>query len=456
MSMNSAFLRKTRINLTLLIINATFFIRVQRSDPNDFGEGDDISIAEIEYSIDIARKMSSEGFCPSGNLASLDLPIKATADEAILAKLATTQAGYYVDPFLESCLPRSTGFTNSEGVGSINSSSSSNNNSSSKDCTPRRRAIQPIIKRGTHARVCVMDRAIAAFLKITHESCQIVVLGAGKDTSYFRFCSGSIMGLEDTDFATRRNFQWYEVDHTSVIQEKAALIRQSKLLSTFCPDLKETTYGYQAKTESGSTHSYSLHLVGHDLRESPTQLLKKLSLLPALPTLFLMECVSMYVPVTASQLLLQELSQCAGQVFIACYEPILGKGTRPDPFGRMMERNLINAGVASPESCLLQTRTLPDQLQKLVDCGFVEAVGCDMWSAYETVVTEAQRKRANQSEFLDEYEEWILIMQHYCFMVGITNPSSSSFTEAKDGNHTTNESSLLGFVSNKCTKLKRL
>jgi O-methyltransferase involved in polyketide biosynthesis len=391
----------------------------------------------------------SEGHCPNDSLASLDRPIKATADDAVRAKLATAQAGYFVDPFLDHFLPQSTGIIVSGGVGNIDSSSSG------VGSTPRRSTIQPIIKRGTHARVCVMDRAISAFLKATQGDCQIVVLGAGKDTSYFRFCNGSIMGLEGTDCATGRNVAWYEVDHASVIQEKAALIRQSKQLSVFCPDLKDTADGYQSNTESISTHCHSLHLVGHDLRESPTQLMEKLSLERSLPTLFLMECVSMYIPVVASKLLLQELSQCTDKVFIACYEPILGKRTAPDPFGQMMERNLINAGVASQESCLLQTRTLSDQLQKLVECGFVEAVGTDMWSAYETVLTETQRKRANQSEFLDEYEEWILIMQHYCFTVAISNPSYSSFTGVNDGNNPTNGSSLLGFVSHKCKELRR-
>merc|ERR1711935_1035514 len=91
-----------------------------------------------------------------------------------------------------------------------------------------------------------------------------------------------------------------------------------------------------------------------------------------------------------------------------------------------MERNLVKMGVTSPESCILQTRTLKHQLEKLVGCnGFVRAVGCDMWSAYETIVTETQRKRASQSEFMDEYEEWILIMRHYCFVVAQGGRSSS-------------------------------
>lgn len=388
---------------------------------------------------------------PSGALASLDRPIKATADDAVLAKLATTQAGYYKDPFLDNFLPRSTG-----GI------SSSSATASMPTPTTRRRIIQPIIKRGTHARVCVMDRALSAFLKTNQDGtkdCQIVVLGAGKDTSYFRYRNCNIMGLGDVTLP--KNVEWYEVDHASVIQEKAALIRQSQQLSYFCPCLEETPHGYTfiaagsgASSIPPSNVSASLHLIGHDLRDSPNQLLEKLRLDPSLPTLFLTECVSMYVPVEAIKLLLQALATCAENVCMACYEPIVGRKEARDPFGHMMEQNLIKSGVAIPDSCLLQTRTLSDQLQKRVDCGFARSVGCDMWSAYETILTAEQRKTANQSEFLDEYEEWILIMQHYCFVVS-TNDPESPFAAVQKAGDKNSPPSLVGFVSNKCTELNK-
>ncbi len=425
-----------------------------------------------------------------------DRSVKATGDDAMLAKLATTKAGYYVDPFLDafSQSPSADDSNNSSTKSSAGASSRTNATSG------RRRIVQPLIKRGTHARVCVMDRAISTFLKMDEElPCQVVILGAGKDTSYFRYRNGNLMGMrkqEDqtqiggqpprrlprhrqTESATtnQREVHWYEVDHVSVVTEKASLIRKSNLLKSFCPLLVKTETGYESGGSSGgfgslsgglgslssssSSPSPTYRLIGHDLRDSPTILLEKLNLNPTLPTLFIMECVSMYIPITESKTLLQALSVSSDTVYIACYEPILGLG---DPFGRVMERNLVKMGVASPDCCLLKTRTLKDQLEKLVESGgFRRAVGCNMWNAYETIVTAAQRNRANQSEFMDEFEELILIMQHYCFVVAQGGRGSTSseappplsplttITSAGDED----QSSLIGWVSGKCSQLEQ-
>ena len=426
----------------------------------------------------------------------LDRSVKATGDDAMLAKLATTKAGYYVDPFLDA-------FSRSSSADDSKNSSSSETASRGQTANGRRRVVQPLIKRGTHARVCVMDRAISTFLKMDEElPCQVVILGAGKDTSYFRYRNGNLMGMNQEEEQTQnkgsnagrqpprrvprhrqadsttnqREVHWYEVDHVSVVTEKATLIRKSNLLKSFCPLLVKTETGYESGASSGGLGSLSgglgslsssskpsptYRLIGHDLRESPTILLEKINLNPTLPTLFIMECVSMYIPITESKSLLQALSLSSDTVYIACYEPIIGMG---DPFGRVMERNLVKKGIASPDCCLLQTRTLKDQLQKLVDAeGFRRSVGCNMWNAYETIVTAAQRQRANQSEFMDEYEEWILIMQHYCLVVaqggrssssGDAPPLSSPWTMIRDPGADDKKQLSLGWVSGKCSQLE--
>jgi O-methyltransferase involved in polyketide biosynthesis len=342
-----------------------------------------------------------------------DRPIVATAEDAILAKQACVLAGYYQDPFLDPFCRHSIGVTASS-------------------ATVRRRQFQPIIKRGTHARVCCMDRAIAAFLNLTsqHAKLQIVVLGAGKDTTYFRYRAGLL-----TDKKTDLNIEWYEVDHPSVINDKAKTIEGSPTLLLTAMHL--TNHGYRME-DSSSTY----HLIGHDLRESPQQLLEKLALDQSAPTLVLLECVLMYIPDDSSQLLLQSLSTCVDDILLCAYEPILGN----DPFGTMMEQNLLKAGVATSSSCLVRTRTLASQLQKVIAGGFSVAVACDMWSAYETIITNDQRRRANQCEFLDEVEEWILIMRHYCFV------AAHGGTRAASGNQfcRVGPESPLGFVTGKC------
>lgn len=344
-----------------------------------------------------------------------DFRIIATAEDAILAKHATAKAGFYRDPFVDA-------FAHAANLRQQN----------------KHRHFQPIIKRGTHARVCCMDRAITAFLK-THAaagatSCEIVVLGAGKDTSYFRFFTKSLMGMEECikdRKVTLPRVHWYEVDHPSVIQEKAKTIEGSPMLSQCCPNFKPTAHGF-------SSRSSQYHLVAADLRDSPEELLQRLSLDPQRPTLFLLECVFMYMPNESTQFLLAHLAK-KESAWIAIYEPILGS----DAFGNMMEQNLVQAQVASDDCCLLQTRTLEAQLEKLVQAGFeARAVGCDMWSAYDSIVTPQQRQLANRAEFLDEVEEWMLIMRHYCFVVA-TNVKDDTLTDV-------GPDSKLGFVQGRC------
>ena len=103
---------------------------------------------------------------------------------------------------------------------------------------------------------------------------------------------------------------------------------------------------------------------------------------------------------------------CGKHASVVIYDPI----AQYDAFGQVMERHLVSAGMAA--TSLLQTRTLQQQLDKLTNCGFDIAVGSDMWSAYETVLTDEQRVKANKCEVLDELEEWKMLMQHYCLVVG--------------------------------------
>jgi hypothetical protein len=157
----------------------------------------------------------------------------------------------------------------------------------------------------------------------------------------------------------------------------------------------------------------------------------------------------MYVPITANKNLLQSLSTCVDNAAIFCYEPILGNSVN-DPFGQMMEQNLMQAGIADEQSCLLQTRTLKDHLDKFIAAGFHRAIGCDLWQAYETIITPEQRLRASQSEFLDEFEEFVLIMQHYCFVAASTrHPRACTLTEVQ-GKASHVASSRIGFASGKC------
>ena len=132
-----------------------------------------------------------------------DSSIISTADDAIGAKYATVQTGYYQDPFLATLLPMKY----------------------------QLRPSQPLIRRGTHARVMCMDRVIKAFIA-TRDNPHIVVLGSGKDTTFFRYTAGYLQdpATEPSDGTNIKRVSWYEVDHPQMIQSKASKIQQHEAI----------------------------------------------------------------------------------------------------------------------------------------------------------------------------------------------------------------------------------
>jgi len=343
-----------------------------------------------------------------------DRAIILTADDAISAKQATVDAGYYSDPFLSAFASSAVGFSGS-----------------SQNPIIRKKYHQPLIKRGTHARVSCIDRGIRAFLELKHtETPQVVILGAGLDTTFFRCFSGMLSNM------TLNGIRWYEVDHPTVIKSKATTILH--LTQTSMPHTRieqASSLGYLVSMEGSN---FTCFMVGHDLRQ--------VGILDGLhafeknaPTLFVLECVAMYLPAARSKSLFETIGQQCSKSCVLLYDPILGDS----PFGRVMEDHLSRAEVLTPQSSMVQTRTISIHLKKLIGCGFRVAVGCDMWDAYQSVVSSEQRQQANKCEILDEIEEWMMIMRQYCLVVACNNDSLAHYCQV-------GKSSLLGFSDGLC------
>ena len=243
-----------------------------------------------------------------------------------------------------------------------------------------------------------------------------------------------------------RSVQWYEVDHTSMIHQKAKIIQQQER-------------ALQAQVKSHSSCGFVVtsdkaknsvcHLVDHDLRKAPSGLIDKLTqhaLNGAHAILFVVECMQLYLEECSSRTLWKSLALQYPRACLILFDPIVGKNSS---FGSVMEQNLLRARVITPSSSMVQTRTLSQQVEKLVDiCGWHQAIGCDMWWAYNTMLTPEQRQHAQNCEFLDELEEWILIMQHYCFIVACATETGLDICHAGP---------LLGLEASRCEiKTKKL
>jgi O-methyltransferase involved in polyketide biosynthesis len=343
---------------------------------------------------------------------------------------------------------------------------------------------QPVIRRGTHARVCVIDYAITNFLSLVScgsnsghrtnnstEYVQIVILGSGRDTTYLRSQTKllhhnqrSFISRSSSSKSSRRMgkvVKWYEVDHAAVIQNKYNLLCSCPLFDFTSEQVlginnsnnsKDVSFKITPKRivlENGSGHQETqrgggeggrdqkcnesitsmpvescpppldpYYLISYNLLHSFQSLLQDMEQYynfdRNVPTLFIMECLQMYLPEKNSREILQTMIGTCRYPFLAIFDPII----QNDPFGKVMAQNLAKARITDSSMSLLQTRTLKEQVDKLSQCGFTNVTGCDFYGAYEMVLTSEDRKRANRMEILDEIEEWILIMRHYCFLVG--------------------------------------
>lgn len=399
-----------------------------------------------------------------------DRAVISTADDAVLAKLSCVEKGYYQDAFIHSMAKGVKG-ANSSSYGAVRGRNGSS-------------PMEPIIRKGTHARVCAVDKAISAFLSLRLEDDtsdvkvkgrrQVVVLGAGRDTTYLRYRFGNLKGFEE-------QLEWFEVDHPFVMEQKA-----HSWLCNCAPEGYNYKYemngatgvSYRAlflkQNESDITDS-NYHLIGHDLRSPPASLFEKL-LDPfhgydrSIPTIFVMECVMMYLPDKASWDLLRCISSNGVEetpstqidmfVTIALYDPIPNN----DRFGQVMLNNLQKRGITRQTNedgeqreqlSLEKTSSLSDHLGRLNKCGFDIAVGCHMMDAYDHgVVSIDDRRRAARCEMLDELEEFMLLMRHYCLCVGV-HCSGDRYKSAAATLCSAGVDSPIGFQEGKCTIIHR-
>jgi hypothetical protein len=216
---------------------------------------------------------------------------------------------------------------------------------------------QPLIRRGTFARTCVIDYAISSFLSLCYEQIigndeeedeeeeiediQIVILGSGRDTSFLRAKCGLIHSTDDAKIALEDgimdNVKWYEIDYDKVIQEKKELLASCPLLDFEFEHLHHSNIEKESNNEDEERTSFAIspnqiymkvprtknskkyqptlkglaslqdeqsskqyHLVGFDLCDPFSDLIAILqkyhSFKLNVPTLFVMECFQMYIP----------------------------------------------------------------------------------------------------------------------------------------------------------------
>ncbi|KAG0291336.1 hypothetical protein BGZ96_005274 [Linnemannia gamsii] len=328
--------------------------------------------------------------------------IKGTDDDAIISKLSAVNLGYLDDSFVKHFVKR-----------------------------PSRRP--PLINRGSYIRTRSLDAFTEQFIKSNippeptaatttttpHTSAiiqssstpttkttaispipaagikkQIVSLGCGSDTRYFKFKAKGLSALK-----------YFEIDFPESTAKKAVVIKKNKAFTDIIgdPDLK---------LGMGGTELYSNDycLLSGDLREFTESIVPKLKAHgfdTSLPTLFLSECVLIYIQPGDSDAIVNWVGTNMDASLFVVYEQI----NPADAFGAMMLRNLKARRIELPG--IHAYPSLKSQEERFTSRGWQAAGAVNMNKLHESL-SEQELKRISSLEIFDEVEEWQLLADHYC------------------------------------------
>jgi len=293
-----------------------------------------------------------------------------TNDDASACKRFAVERGYWEDPFITLLAPKGSS----------------------------RRA--PEINRGYYARVKAIEILVQSFIQKCDKECNIVSLGAGFDTLFWR--------LHAADLAPK---SYVEIDFEQVTTRKAHFIKTKKPLLEALSD--EDTDIMMSKSE---IHSGCYHLVHSNLQKvaAVEEKLKACGLIgdnasgaQSTPTLFIAECVLVYMEAQSSATLLNWLAQNFNTAFFINYEQV----NMIDSFGQVMVENLHQRGchLAGVAACA----SLDTQRQRFLIQGWEGAEVIDMKTIYKCL-PQADLQRMERLELLDEAELLQQLLAHYC------------------------------------------
>lgn len=311
--------------------------------------------------------------------AARDQLVQQTDLDASVSRLSAVELGYLDDPFAQL-------FVSS---------------------TSQRRF--PIINRGTYVRTKAIDNLVDHFLSnpVSRKK-QIISLGAGSDTRFFRIMQKDLPGCDRHDESILRNILIYhEFDFPGNVARKRDVICQTSILTGLI--------GTPLSTVGDGIDGPNYHLHAIDLRslnteDPPPQALRDID--KSLPTLLISECCLVYLePALADnavQYFTRFLFPPTTPIGMILYEPIHPN----DAFGRVMVSNLASRGI------ILQTLrkygSLEAQAARMKAYGFDNSGGSDMDQLWQDGVDEGEKTRVGRLEMVDEVEEWELLARHYC------------------------------------------
>jgi len=305
----------------------------------------------------------------------MSLEVQNTSIDAAVSKLSAINLSYFSDEFLHHLVP--------------------------EDARKRR---SPVINRGYYARSSAFEMVFSKFFEswqgVPH---QVISLGGGSETTWFRLKSRG-----------RAPHLYVELDMPDVVSRKIKVVTENPAFSSLTSNGRITTRGLSSHAAAGfDSDGYKICSMDltMDVAIVEQTLVRECGVDLNLPTLFISECVLVYIDPEYSGRLIQWAGARFPAAVFCTYEQILPY----DMFGRTMMDNLKRRG------CELKGisahPTLDAQRDRFLSRGWTSVFAWDMKKVYYNLLDSVDRARIEKLEIFDEFEEFHLMMSHYSFVV---------------------------------------
>jgi [phosphatase 2A protein]-leucine-carboxy methyltransferase len=277
--------------------------------------------------------------------------VEDTALDAANAKLSAISRGYFIDPYIEYFVPMEV------------------------------RQIPPM-NLGYFVRTLAMSEAVSRFQKVHGESIQVVCLGGGYDTLFWR--------LRDKNVKVGH---WFDIDLPHVVSRKS-LVFDNEIFQPL--------------------DNYSLlecDMAQPNLLEN---VLKSNGFVVDVPTVFLDECTLIYVEPNSVDLIIKFAGSLKASGFIsyAMVKP-------DDPFGQLMVENFNNFG--APLKGIVPYPTVQSHRERFLNGGYKKVKAVDMDVAMNKLLTREEYIRVHRLEIHDDPEELSFMLSHYVLAIASTD-----------------------------------
>ncbi|BES89260.1 Leucine carboxyl methyltransferase 2 [Nesidiocoris tenuis] len=312
----------------------------------------------------------------------MDTLVQQTNSSSIVSKRSMISNGYFKDDFIHHFVPKHS-----------------------------RRS--PLIHLGYFVRALSVDNCIRTFLDGLPTNCssQILSLGAGYDTTFFRLCS------------ERLNLVYFEVDLSDVVANKIKTIKESielKSLLVGCTDIDSSSTGMSLSSKNYNIFSHDLS----DVTGLETKL-KALGFDNNRHTLVFSECAITYMDEDRSTDLIRWAATTLPYGSFMNYEQV----NPDDGFGHVMLEHFSK--IQNPLKSVAKYKTLEEQRGRYLNAGWTECKVVSVARYVRELLASEEYVNMFKHEPFDEWEEFHLKCCHYSVAYA---DHCSSHSSVGDGN----------------------